>query len=368
MREWQQRIGWSVVVAAVFGGLSGCAAPTAIMKVQKQAEIDVSHYHTLAVTGFQDLPNQNISRGIEQALLAVRKGDNSPYFKLVARDQLGKVMNELGIGQTGMIDPAQAKKIGKVLGVDAIITGRVGHYQARNERVMEQQANPAACGGNVLCAATISVPCTRREAYVQFNANVINVETGVLDLSESPDAKLLASQCQSDHPGQLPSVLEQSLGTPARSQYGVWESEDSMLKKAADQAIKKFVDKFTPHYEEYTVTLMDKASGQGSSVNDKLAAGVDYAKSGLWPRATAVWEELVKQRPNCAACWYDLAHGYEAKNELEKAKDFLEKAVNLSPRDKLIIEAISRIEKNLEQHRKVSPQRGAQIMRVTVQG
>jgi len=361
MREWKGKVRscFVVVIAAVLSGLVGCAPQTVTMKVLRPAEIDVSQYHTLAVTGFQDLSNQNISRGIEQALLTVRHEDNKPYFKLVARDQLSKVMNELGIGQTGAIDPAQAKKIGKVLGVDAIITGRVGHYQARDEQAMEQQANPAACGGNVLCAATVNVPCVRREAYVQFNANVINVETGVIDLSESPDAKVLASQCRGDQPNTLATKINTALKVDetARPQYGPWESEDAMLKKASDQAIKRFVDKFTPHYENQTVMLMDKASGEDSSVNDKLKAGVEYAKNGLWPRAAALWEEVVKQRPECAECLYNLGHGYEALNELQKAEGAYEKASSLRLGDKQYIEVVARIEKRLAERAALEEQK-----------
>jgi TolB-like protein len=50
---------------------------------------------------------------------------NSEAFKIIEREQLEKVLKELQLTQTGIIDTAYAKQIGKMVGADAILTGTV---------------------------------------------------------------------------------------------------------------------------------------------------------------------------------------------------------------------------------------------------
>ena len=48
---------------------------------------------------------------------------NGHKFEIIERSVLNKVMNELKLQNSGMIDASSAQQLGKVLGVDAIITG-----------------------------------------------------------------------------------------------------------------------------------------------------------------------------------------------------------------------------------------------------
>jgi len=49
----------------------------------------------------------------------------SRAFNIIEREKLSKVLKEFQLTQTGLIDTASAKEIGKILGADAIVTGRV---------------------------------------------------------------------------------------------------------------------------------------------------------------------------------------------------------------------------------------------------
>jgi TolB-like protein len=46
-------------------------------------------------------------------------------FKIIERSQIDKVMNEQKLGMTGAIDPDRAVKVGKMIGVDAILIGSI---------------------------------------------------------------------------------------------------------------------------------------------------------------------------------------------------------------------------------------------------
>lgn len=46
-------------------------------------------------------------------------------FKIIERSQIDKVLSEQKLGMTGAIDPAKAVKVGKIIGVDAILVGSI---------------------------------------------------------------------------------------------------------------------------------------------------------------------------------------------------------------------------------------------------
>ncbi|HSS47767.1 MAG TPA: FlgO family outer membrane protein [Thermoanaerobaculia bacterium] len=73
---------------------------------------------------------------------------------IVERTMLDRVLGEIKLGQTGVIDPETAKKVGKVAGVDAIVTGSITDlqsYVALNCRLIDAQT------GHVFAAAQTKI-------------------------------------------------------------------------------------------------------------------------------------------------------------------------------------------------------------------
>jgi curli biogenesis system outer membrane secretion channel CsgG len=71
-------------------------------------------------------------------------------FDIVERAMLDRLLGEIKLGQTGVIDPETAKKVGKVASVDAIVTGSITDlqsYVALNCRLIDTQT------GRVFAAA-----------------------------------------------------------------------------------------------------------------------------------------------------------------------------------------------------------------------
>jgi len=57
----------------------------------------------------------------------------SGKFIVVERDKLDKVLAEQKFGQSGVIDPATAAQVGRVLGLNAIVTGAVTQFGVKSE-------------------------------------------------------------------------------------------------------------------------------------------------------------------------------------------------------------------------------------------
>ncbi len=51
-------------------------------------------------------------------------------LEIIERQMLDKVLGEIGLGETGVIDTDTAKKVGKVIGVDAVVTGSMTDLQS----------------------------------------------------------------------------------------------------------------------------------------------------------------------------------------------------------------------------------------------
>ena len=85
----------------------------------------------------------------------------SGKFRVVEREQLEAMMREKGLQQSGDIDPKTAMKIGKLLGVNYLLTGAVTEY-----------GNTDVSGGGG------GVSAGKRKFVAALNARLINTSTG----------------------------------------------------------------------------------------------------------------------------------------------------------------------------------------------
>lgn len=90
------------------------------------AEATKLQKRTVAVIEFSELRGNIYVASAKGRLLSERITTqlvNTGQVEVVERSQLAKVMRELKLGTTGVVDDATAKSIGKILGVEAIVTG-----------------------------------------------------------------------------------------------------------------------------------------------------------------------------------------------------------------------------------------------------
>jgi TolB-like protein len=80
---------------------------------------------TIAVVEFADLEGHVTNFGRFLAEELITRLQDSGKFTVIERRLLDKIVSEQKLELTGIVDPASAKKLGKLLGVDAIVTGSV---------------------------------------------------------------------------------------------------------------------------------------------------------------------------------------------------------------------------------------------------
>jgi len=340
--------------------LTGCAErPKKVeSKMLMPARVNLRGYYNVAVLDFEgdEQIGKNISRWLEGALVRATV-DDKPYFKVITRSQLNRVMEEQRIQMTGLTDPVTSNKIGKIAGIDAIISGIIDAYDIEDGYYKEERTRYVKKGDKKV-KEVYTVRCTERRAYVSFTINFIGVETGNVEISEPVGFEKKANVCGGARNTQL----------PPRSQ---------ILKQCAQNAIYSFIASITPHYVSRTLTLkmQDDESNQrlfkgvpilskmtkGSSVTAKgseeekeirkkvngyIKNGGLYAEQGDWGRALTQYQKAFEIRPQSAAVNYNIGVVYEIRGELYKAKEYYEKAADLRS-DRVYTEAVTHIEERI---------------------
>jgi len=109
---------------------------------------------TVAVMEFTDLKGNVTDFGRFLAEETITKLFETGKFKVIERQMLNKVIKEQQLSLTGVVDPESAKKLGKILGVDAICSGTISDL-AQNLRVNARMINTET--GEVFAVASVEI-------------------------------------------------------------------------------------------------------------------------------------------------------------------------------------------------------------------
>ncbi|MGO9139152.1 MAG: CsgG/HfaB family protein [Syntrophales bacterium] len=141
---------------------------------------DFSKYRNIAVLPFADAPGAPHSGQIVQGLASQKFAQRG--FVVVERARLNSVLGEQQLSLSGLIDTTQAIRIGKLLGVNAIVLGEVGQYTTQ-ERHTDTIYFPIFISGQ---NTNIPIPGKQwTESFVSVSLRAIDVETSRLIYSGS---------------------------------------------------------------------------------------------------------------------------------------------------------------------------------------
>ena len=79
---------------------------------------------TVAVLGFETKEKAVVDLGTKITNLVVARLSANPGIKLVERERLDKILEELGLGLSGIVSDGQAAQIGHLSGAKILVTGR----------------------------------------------------------------------------------------------------------------------------------------------------------------------------------------------------------------------------------------------------
>jgi curli biogenesis system outer membrane secretion channel CsgG len=112
----------------------------------------------------------DIGRGISDLLVTTLVNDGS--YSVIERAALDRVLAEQNFSNSDRADPASAARVGKLLGVDAIIVGSITQF-GNDTRTTGLGGLGSRLGGSALGGANFR----STKAIVAINARVVNVDT-----------------------------------------------------------------------------------------------------------------------------------------------------------------------------------------------
>ena len=92
-------------------------------------------------------------------------------FSLMERERLDYIGDEIRLGQSGLMDPSTAPRVGKIKGAQYTMTGAVTVYHFNK-------------GGGVVVVPGLAGGAAAKTAYVVIDLRIINNETGEVEYAE----------------------------------------------------------------------------------------------------------------------------------------------------------------------------------------
>lgn len=244
-----------------------------------------------------------------------QKGAKTNVFTVVERSRLDEVMEELKLGQTGLINEAQAAEVGKMLGVDAIVTGSV-NVSVQDKWVKETRTKNKK---------KYTVNCNKRTANVSSAMRIINVETGELIGSKEAKKKKELKKCEGDWGGDLP---------PAEN------TVDECLK----EVVARLADYFVPRFEEKKFSFKKIKAKPYKNMAEIAKDAIDQYDLRT---AYLQYAAIVQDDPYYHDALYNLGTLHEVVGNYEKAIEQYTMASKLKSNEKDYREAKARVQKQI---------------------
>ncbi len=130
----------------------------------------------IAVINFEDKAGygHHVGRGVSDML--VTSLVESGKFIVIERAELDEILKEEGLGQSGLVTPQSAAKVGQLLGIQRMITGSVTEFGSKKNKV------GGGFGGFNLGVSTTT-------ARVTVDLRIVNVNTGEITMAKSAEGE-----------------------------------------------------------------------------------------------------------------------------------------------------------------------------------
>ena len=289
--------------------MSGCATKVRINMLEPASSHEASLAKTVAVLPFYGPGGREFTSEFESVLAGIGI-DDKPYFTLVDRASIDKVLSELKLSQSGLVDESTAAKLGNLIGAQGIYTGVVAQNTSTDSPFWEWRQTCAQyeekrdrqgrlIQGRCVRWRQYQVGCVRRAAVFSVSPRLVEVETGRVLYSRTLTAQAESTGCEDTRPA---------------------ENSLSLLARAKESVKAEFRRDVAPYYVTREIRLMDDTDGIGSAdAKDKLTRAMDYAQRGRLDAACELWGQARILAPGAYALLYNLGVCAESRGDLDAA-------------------------------------------------
>jgi len=316
---------------------TGCATKIKTTVLAPAKCHEVANVKRIAVLPFSGRGGDEVSADVEALLVGITV-NGTPYFSVIERESLKRILKEQRLHLTGAVDEATAVKVGKLIGADGIIFGTVTQNTTEDKHYSSRRSECASKDKDGKCKSRreYSVSCTERDAFFSFVPKVVSVATGQIVASETLTGQSSDKGCRDS---------------------GTLKGRQELLVEAKDQVLSKFRLIMAPYNVSMEIVLLDDDdSDPPDEAEDRIERGIEWAKAGRMDRACELWHEASDIHPKGYAIPYLLGVCAETTGDLNEALKCYQKADRMTGEPvEEINQALGRIrvrigkEKRLEQ-------------------
>ncbi len=316
-----------------------CGPTMVATQVNKPAEINVKGIKKIAIIDFSGPANS----GSLAASLLTTKLLNSQFFQIFERSKIDMILEEHKLAMSGVVDESTARKVGQLLGVDALIFGEVVSFSVEPDQTGVEKVEKKVGTGKyrivirnkkkvreeIKKTVLVDQHYVIRRGTVAVTFRVVNIETGELIASKA--------KSKSYDSGKL---IEGR---------GKLKPQDAILNDLMNEIVEDFARQIAP----YSVT--EKLALE--SGKDAIKVGVQYARNGLWDEAIEAFQTAVNQQPQNSNSHYNLGVAYQVVGDYDNAEKEFNKAIALKNKN-LYFRALSNLRKQRSDQEKLRQQVG----------
>lgn len=326
---------------------TGCATTTNIRALQPAEVGAAASLKRVGVAPFNQQAKTHVSLDakVEAELANYQLEQGVNYYSVVDRANLETIIKEQKLQLSGLTNRAQATKIGKLSGAQALVVGNVSSAGFEDRKYREDRVKYVNCDskGKNCTRQEYTVSCTSRTINLGAQVKLTDVERGNFITANNYNKKKTWKTCE-DNSDSLPS-----------KSHG--------LEILADEIATAFVFRLVPRYITFKVELYKKAEVKLEKLQeDQFKAGIEFIKVGRMDRAEDLFMQLMDAtQARSFAVVYNYGVIKEAEGKFEEAKKLYEMAdkLTLSP-EKNINLALVRINKIIFNHKTALKQIGRQ--------
>ena len=327
-----------ILVLLISMMISGCSKSVSVGSV-KPAQIDeMSSKKKIAILRFSNDRN-NLSNKIESKI-SYSKINGKRYFTVIDRKNINSIMKEQKFQNNGLFEDSEIVEVGKLLGVQAIITGDVSNQNISRNSYYVEKKKCETRNKNRICRR-INVRCVKTVGDLNSVIKITDVSTGDIIHSE------LVSSSRS-----YKSCSDSSYVTP---------SNGSIFEELSSNIAGKFVYKLIPHKYYMKVYIIDELDGEYTDQQEEDFENIlKYIDKRRFSKAERLTVDLINSMNNKSyVALYTLAVLKEINGNLIEAQEiYLEADYKTKKPVDEIDNAIIRIKRMIKDKNKSNEQIG----------
>lgn len=301
--------------------------PALIDRASKTKKLSVMDFENDSV-GFASLLESSLSQ---------KKVYDEPYFTVISRNELKKILDEQKLQYSGLIDKKTTVKIGNLIGVQAIITGNVidasfnkNRYYATRYRCIDKKCKEMR---------EYLIGCVKGTYNLNISIKMSDVEFGDIIYANTFNKTSTYSHCI-DEGGGLPN-------------FG------SVMNDFSNEISDEFISKISPTKRVMSIELLDNPEIDYNEKQEKLLEySLQYIENSRVDKAEQLLSELLTStNDKCFVAAYNLGVLKETKGEYSLAKQLYDLADSLVVEpNETIDNAVIRINNQLQNRQIVNQQ------------